>query len=39
MQSAVRLAECSSDRQEEAEQINIVEGKLVSSRTECAFFF
>lgn len=39
MQSAARLAECSRDRQEEAEQINMVEGKLVSSCTECAFFF
>lgn len=39
MQSVARLAECSRDRQEEAEQINMVEGKLVSSCTECAFFF
>lgn len=39
MQSVARLAECSRDRQEEADQINMVEGKLVSSCTECAFFF
>lgn len=39
MQSAARLAECNRDRQEETEQTNMVEGKLVSSRKECVFFF
>lgn len=37
LQTTAQLAECNRDRQEEAEQINMVEGKLVSRCTECVF--